>query len=249
MTQRHGRLPDALRPVRFVRGFTRQAPGSVLACFGETQVLCTARQTDSVPPFLVGRGQGWLTAEYAMLPSSTPDRKPRERSVAKPDARALEIQRMIGRGLRSVLDFAKMTERTVWIDCEVLQADGGTRTAAISGAWVALHDLLAEMQRKRQLRAWPLTAQCAAVSVGLVGGQVLCDLDYSEDKVADVDLNLVMTSAGRFVEVQGCAEGATFDRQGLDSLLALGEAAIRQLFGLQLAALELPPGGAAEQHG
>jgi len=236
MTRRDGRQPLDLRPVSFERAFTDTAPGSVLTSFGRTRVLCTATLTDGVPPFLQGKGKGWLTAEYAMLPSSTETRKPRERGV-RSDGRSVEIQRLISRSLRGVLDLDALTERTIWIDCDVLQADGGTRTAAISGAWVALNDLLAHMDGRRILRAWPLKSQLAAVSIGVVGGEVLCDLDYSEDSKADVDMNLVMTGEGRFIEVQGTSEGEPFDRSALDAMLETGEAAIRRIFELQRAAL------------
>jgi ribonuclease PH len=208
----------------------------VLASFGETRVLCTAMYTDGVPPFLQGKGQGWLTAEYAMLPSCSEQRKQRDRGT-KIDGRAIEIQRLIGRSLRGVVDLSKMTERTVWIDCDVLQADGGTRTAAISGAWVALHDLLAHMEQKRLLRGKALVSQLGAVSIGVVGGEVLCDLSYAEDSRADTDMNLVMTGEGRFIEVQGSAEGAPFERAHLDAMLAVGSAAIARIFELQRTAL------------
>ncbi len=233
-----GRAPGELRSVRFERGFTRPAPGSVLACFGETRVLCTAMATDGVPPFLQGRGQGWLTAEYSMLPSATEQRKVRDRG-AKVDGRSVEIQRLIGRALRAVVDLGKLTERTVWVDCDVLQADGGTRTTAISGAWVALHDLFTHMDSKRQLRAWPLISQVGAISVGVVGGLPVCDLSYAEDSRAETDMNLVMTGDGRFVEVQGAAEGAPFSRDELDGMLELGATGIRQVFAAQKAALGL----------
>lgn len=233
---RADREPRATRPIEFQRHFTKNAPGSVLASFGDTRVLCTAAYTDGVPPFLQGRGQGWLTAEYSMLPSSTGTRKSRDRG-GRIDGRSVEIQRLIGRSLRGVVDLEKMTERTIWLDCDVLQADGGTRTTAISGAYVALHDLLTEMDAKRVLRAWPLVSQVAAVSVGVVRGEVLCDLDYGEDSHADVDFNLVMTGEGEFIEVQGSAEGAPFGRQALDELLEIGENAIRHIFGVQNEAL------------
>jgi ribonuclease PH len=236
MPRADGRASDALRAIDFQRRFTRHAPGSVLASFGDTRVLCTAMYTDGVPPFLQGRGQGWLTAEYSMLPSSTADRKPRDRA-AKVDGRGIEIQRLIGRSLRGVVELSKMTERTVWIDCDVLQADGGTRTAAISGAWVALHDLFRHMDHKRLLRAWPLASQVAGVSVGVVGGEIVCDLTYEEDKRADTDMNVVMTGDGRFVEVQGSAEGAPFTQAQLDRMLGVGADAVRRIFGLQRAAL------------
>jgi ribonuclease PH len=225
-----------LRPVSFQRAFTRNAPGSVLATFGNTRVLCTAMATDGVPPFLHGRGRGWLTAEYSMLPSATESRKGRDR-VGSTDGRSVEIQRLLGRSLRAVMDLSLMTERTIWIDCDVLQADGGTRTCAISGAYVALHDLLMHMDAKRVLRGWPLKAQVAAVSVGVVGKEALCDLSYQEDSKAETDMNLVMTHEGKFIEVQGSAEGAPFDKGDLDSMLELGSAAIRRLFELQKQAL------------
>ena len=236
MVRNDGREPDEMRRVEFQRGYTKHSAGSVLACFGETRVLCTASVTDGVPPFLQGRGKGWLTAEYSMLPSSTQDRKGRDRQ-GKVDGRSVEIQRLIGRALRSVVDLKQMTERTIWIDCDVLQADGGTRTTAISGAYVALHDALSWMDGRRILRGWPLKTQLAAVSVGKVDGAVLCDLCYDEDSKAEVDMNLVMTGAGEFVEVQGSAEGATFDRSSLAAMIEVGEAAIRRIFEAQTAAL------------
>jgi len=239
MARKQGRRAEDTRPIRFERGFTRTAPGSVLCSFGETRVLCTATWVDGVPPFLQGRGQGWLTAEYAMLPSSTGQRKARDRG-GKLDGRSVEIQRLIGRSLRAVVDLAKMTERTIWIDCDVLQADGGTRTTAISGAYVALFDLLKVMDRKRLLRSWPLMTQIAAVSVGLVGGEVLVDLDYDEDSRADVDMNLVMTGEDKLVEVQGCAEGLPFERSALDRMLDLGTAALRTIHEAQRTAIEAP---------
>ena len=231
-----GRAAGELRPISFQRGFTENAPGSVLASFGRTRVLCTAMYTDGVPPFLQGRGQGWLTAEYSMLPSSTEGRKGRDRS-GRIDGRSVEIQRLIGRALRAVVDLGRMTERTIWLDCDVLQADGGTRTTAISGAWVALHDLLTHMDGRRILRGWPLVSQVAGVSVGVVGGTPLCDLCYSEDSKAETDMNLVMTGEGRFVEVQGAAEGAPFSQDELERMLALGRAGIEQVFAAQKAAL------------
>ena len=236
MTRKDGREPGQLREVRFERHFTENAPGSVLTVFGRTKVLCTAMATDGVPPWLQGRGRGWLTAEYSMLPSSTNTRKSRDRT-GRIDGRSIEIQRLIGRAMRSVVDFKKMTERTVWIDCDVIQADGGTRTAAISGAWVALHDLFTEMEERRVLRSWPLESQLGAVSVGVVGGEPMCDLDYPEDHKAETDMNLVMTSEGRFIEVQGTAEGAPFSRDELDAMLELGEVGIRRIFEIQREAL------------
>jgi ribonuclease PH len=237
MNPRHdGRAPEQMRPIRFERHFTNQSPGSVLVSFGETRVLCTASWQDKVPPFLQGKGKGWLTAEYSMLPSSTNSRKPRDRG-GKLDGRSVEIQRLIGRSLRAVLDFGKMTERTIWVDCDVLQADGGTRTASISGAYVALYDCLKAMDERRILRDWPLMSNLGAVSVGVVGGQSVCDLDYPEDSKADVDMNLVMTGKGEFVELQGSAEGATFNRDQLNEMLKLGEQGIQQIFAAQREAL------------
>jgi ribonuclease PH len=232
MARKDGREPNQPREVRFERHFTEHAPGSVLASFGRTRVLCTAMYTDGVPPWLQGKGRGWLTAEYSMLPSSTQGRKQRDRGP-KVDGRSIEIQRLIGRALRSVVDFKKMTEKTVWIDCDVVQADGGTRTAAISGAWVALHDLFTAMDERRILRGWPLESQLGAVSVGVVSGDVVCDLNYEEDHRAETDLNLVMTGEGKFIEVQGTAEGAPFSRGELDTMLELGEAGIGHIFEVQ----------------
>jgi len=236
MSRSFDRTPGDMRPIEFQRNFIRNTPGAVLASFGHTRVLCTASWSDGVPKFLQGKGQGWMTAEYAMLPASTNTRKQRDRG-GKVDGRSIEIQRLIGRSLRAVVDLKKMTERTIWVDCDVLQADGGTRTAAITGAWIAIHDCLRAMDKKRTLRDWPLRCQLGAVSVGLVDGEVLCDLDYAEDSVADVDMNLVMTSEGEFVEVQGAAEGKTFNRSQLDQLLASGSAGIDRIFEAQRAAI------------
>ncbi|MHB1425857.1 MAG: ribonuclease PH [Gemmataceae bacterium] len=236
-----GRQLDELRPLGFKRRYTRQAPGSVLVSMGRTTVLCTCCVELSVPPFLIGQGKGWLTAEYGMLPGSTQTRKPRDRG-GKIDGRSVEIQRLIGRALRAVVNLETLGERTLWIDCDVLEADGGTRTASINGAYVALLDaLIAERKRSsvparsvgtRELLA-PLPAvsaivrgSVAAVSVGLLEGQKLLDLDYSEDKDADVDLNLVMTGGGDFIEVQAGGEEATFSRRQLDDLLDLGKRGI-----------------------
>lgn len=239
MARPDARAASEMRPISFQRGYTKHSAGSVLACFGETRVLCTASVVDGVPPFLQGRGKGWLTAEYSMLPSATQDRKSRDRH-GKIDGRSVEIQRLIGRALRSVVDLKQMTERTIWIDCDVLQADGGTRTTAISGAWVALHDALSWMDGRRILRGWPLGTQLGAISVGKVAGQVLCDLSYVEDSQAEVDMNLVMTGEGEFVEVQGSAEAAPFSGATLAAMLEMGEAAIRRIFEAQRSALESP---------
>ena len=236
-SRKDGRRVDQMREIRFERGFTRNAPGSVLASFGETRVLCTATWQDSVPSFLQGKGRGWLTAEYSMLPASTNTRKSRDRA-GKTDGRSVEIQRLIGRSLRAVMAFDQMTERTIWVDCDVIQADGGTRTVSISGAWVALYDCLRAMDERRILRSWPLSTQLGAVSVGVTNGEPVCDLDYAEDSTADVDMNLVMTGEGDYVELQGSAEGATFGRVELDRMLELGEAGIQQIFAAQRSVVE-----------
>ena len=235
-----GRRPDQLRHLTFERGYTRQAPGSVLVRMGRTAVLCTCTVEESVPPFLVGTGKGWLTAEYAMLPGSTQTRKPRDRG-GKVDGRGVEIQRLIGRSLRAVVDLAKLGERTLWIDCDVLEADGGTRTASINGAFVALIDALTAPRNPPAPPLPPPDAvvrgSVAAVSVGLVGGAELLDLDYREDRGADVDLNLVMTGGGDFIEVQAGGEEATFRRDQLGRLLDLGRAGVEEVTRLQRQAL------------
>lgn len=236
-TRIDGRSLEAMRPINFQRHFTSKTPGSVLASFGDTQVLCTACLTDGVPRFLKGKGKGWLTAEYSMLPSSTEGRKGRDRN-GRVDGRSVEIQRLIGRSLRAVTNLGVFGERTLYVDCDVLQADGGTRTTAISGAWVALHDLFKHMDSKRLLREWPLEHHLGAVSVGVIDGEVMSDICYEEDSRAEVDMNIVMTSAGEFVEVQGAAEGATFSRETLDKMLEAAEASIRRIFEAQKAAVE-----------
>jgi ribonuclease PH len=221
-----GRNADQLRPLSFERRFTRNAPGSVLVKMGQTWVLCTCCVEASVPPFLEGTGKGWLSAEYAMLPGSTGSRKPRDR-VGKVDGRSVEIQRLIGRSLRAVVDLDRLGERTLWLDCDVLQADGGTRTAAINGAFVALVDALSTLQSVPNPPPRDVIRDSvAAISVGLLGGSELLDLEYVEDKDADVDFNLVMTGGGEFIEVQGSGEEATFRRDQLDRLLTLGKLGI-----------------------
>jgi ribonuclease PH len=233
------RRPSTRRtsPLTFERGYTRQAPGSVLARMGRTAVLCTCSIEETVPPFLVGSGKGWLTAEYAMLPGSTSTRKPRDRG-GKIDGRGVEIQRLIGRSLRAVVDLGKLGERTLWIDCDVIEADGGTRTTSINGAFVALIDALTAPPRKPLPPPTAfLRGSIAAVSVGLLDGAELLDLDYLEDKDADVDLNLVMTGAGNFIEVQAGGEEATFRRDQLDRLLTLGKRGIDAITLLQRQAL------------
>ena len=234
-----GRRADQLRPVHFIRHYTRHAEGSVLVEFGDTRVLCTASVEDRVPPFLKGKGQGWLTAEYGMLPRATHTRGEREAARGKQSGRTQEIQRLIGRSLRAVTELALLGERTVQIDCDVLQADGGTRTASITGACVALHDALAWMRERQMLAGWPLRDFVAAVSVGLHEGAALLDLDYGEDSGCETDMNVVMTCAGRFVEVQGTAEGEPFDAVQLQSMLALAQQGIGALVAEQKRALGL----------
>jgi ribonuclease PH len=235
-----GRAPDQLRPVRITRGFTRHAEGSVLVEFGDTRVLVTATVEDGVPGFMRGKGEGWITAEYGMLPRSTHTRSAREAARGKQGGRTLEIQRLIGRSLRAVVDLRALGERTVTLDCDVLQADGGTRTASITGAYVALADAMTTLVRRRGLAASPLHGQVAAVSVGIVRGEPVVDLDYPEDSSAETDMNVVMNNGGGFVEVQGTAEGHAFRRHELDQLLDLAANACQQLFALQLEALQAP---------
>jgi ribonuclease PH len=236
--RRNGRAANALRTVRFTRHFTRHAEGSVLIEFGDTRVLCTASIEDGVPGFLRGKGQGWITAEYGMLPRATHTRSAREAARGKQSGRTQEIQRLIGRSLRAVVDLAALGERTVTLDCDVLQADGGTRTASITGAYVALADACEALIRRRVLSASPLHGQVAAVSVGIVGGKTLLDLDYGEDSEAETDMNVVMNTAGAFIEVQGTAEGHPFHRHELDALLNLAATGCDELCGLQREALK-----------
>ena len=232
-----GRRPDELRPLTITRGFTRYAEGSVLIAMGHTQVLCTASIEEGVPPFLKGKGQGWLTAEYGMLPRATHTRMRRESAEGKQSGRTQEIQRLIGRSLRAVTDLGALGERTLKIDCDVLQADGGTRCAAITGACVAAADAFAWCRARGLVTRDPMRELVAAVSVGVVGGVPVLDLDYDEDSGCDTDMNVVMTSGGGFVEVQGTAEGAPFSRAEMDALLRLAEGGIRELAGRQAAAL------------
>ena len=224
-----GRQPDQIRPVRFTRHFTRHAEGSVLVEFGDTRVLCTATVETRVPPFLKGKGRGWVTAEYGMLPRATHDRMVRESARGKQGGRTLEIQRLVGRALRAVVDLEAMGERQIIIDCDVLQADGGTRTAAISGGYVALHDAVSHCLKNGILRKNPLHGQLAAVSVGIFNGVPVLDLDYDEDSQAETDMNLVMNEAGGVIEIQGTAEGHAFRRDELDAMLDLGEKGIREI--------------------
>ena len=236
-----GRLPDELRPVTFERDFTDMSAGSVLVSFGRTRVLCTASVEDDVPRWMRGSGKGWVTAEYSMLPGSSPERIRREVKDGKPSGRTQEIQRLIGRSLRSVCDMVALGERSIMVDCDVLQADGGTRTASISGGYVALHDALTRLVQSGELAENPLIENCAAISVGIVGGRPLLDLPYVEDSKAEVDMNVVMTASGRFVEVQGTAEGVAFSREELDRLLDLAGGGIETIFGLQDELLATPP--------
>jgi ribonuclease PH len=237
MTRSDGRRPDELRPVTIEPGFLKYAEGSALIGVGNTRVVCAASLEERVPPWLRGRGVGWVTAEYAMLPRATHDRTQREVSKGRLGGRTHEIQRIIGRALRAVTDMAKLGERTLWIDCDVLQADGGTRTAALTGAYVALVLALRTLFDPHDAARWPLTGAVAATSVGIVDGLPILDLAYDEDSRAHVDMNVFMTDAGRFVELQGTAEAAPFDRRDLDALLSLAEGGIRRLFELQTDAL------------
>lgn len=233
------RTSDALRPVSIERGYTRHAEGSVLISFGATRVLCTASVEDKVPPHKRGSGEGWVTAEYGMLPRATHTRSDREAAKGKQSGRTQEIQRLIGRSLRAVVDLKALGERTIALDCDVLQADGGTRTAAITGAWVAAHDAVSWLLGQGRIAASPLRDAVAAVSVGVVQGTPLLDLEYVEDSACDTDMNVVMTGAGGFVEVQGTAEGVPFSRVEMDAMLALADRGIRELVALQRRALGL----------
>jgi ribonuclease PH len=233
MTRLDGRTPAQLRPTRMTPSFTMHAEGSVLIEAGQTRVICTASVEDRVPAFLRNTGKGWVTAEYGMLPRATSTRTQREASAGKVGGRTQEIQRLIGRSLRSVTKLNELGERTVWIDCDVIQADGGTRTAAITGGVVALVLALQKMRCAGQLKSMPILDHVAATSVGVVGGIPLLDLAYDEDSRADVDMNVVKTGDGRFIEVQGTAEGPPFERRALDDLLALADEGIRELVDLQ----------------
>lgn len=237
-TRPSGRAPDALRPVTLERRYTRHAEGSVLVSFGETRVLCTASVEDRVPPFLRGKGEGWVTAEYGMLPRATHTRTGREAASGKQGGRTLEIQRLIGRALRSVVDRRALGERTITLDCDVLQADGGTRTAAITGAYVALVDAVRWLRSKKLVARDPIHGQVAAISVGIWRGVPVLDLDYAEDAECETDMNVVMNDALAFVELQGTAEGHAFRRHELDAMLVLASHGIAQLLAAQRAALE-----------
>ncbi len=238
-TRPNGRAADALRPVRITRGYTKHAEGSVLIEFGDTRVLCTASVEDRVPPHQKGSGEGWVTAEYGMLPRATHTRSQREAAKGKQTGRTQEIQRLIGRSLRAVFDLAALGERTITLDCDVLQADGGTRTAAITGAFVAAHDAVQTLLDAGKLTASPIRDHVAAISVGLVQGTPLLDLEYVEDSACDTDMNVVMTGSGGFVELQGTAEGAPFTREQMDTLVELARQGIVDLVQAQKRALGL----------
>jgi len=237
MTRPSARAADQLRSVSIQRHFTKHAEGSVLISFGDTRVLCTASVENRVPGFLRGKGEGWITAEYGMLPRSTHDRMNREASSGKQGGRTLEIQRLIGRALRSCVDRKKLGERTITLDCDVLQADGGTRTAAITGAYVALCDAIQSCLNKGQITESPIIGRIAAISVGVYKGEPVLDLDYAEDSQCDTDMNVVMDGNGGFIELQGTAEGAAFSREHLNALLGLAEKGINELLEMQQDAL------------
>ncbi len=239
MSRPDNRETDQLRPISFVRDFTTMADGSVLASFGNTSVLCTASVDDDVPRWMKGTGKGWVTAEYAMLPGSSTERIRRE--TKGPKGRTQEIQRLIGRSLRAVCDMQKLGERQITVDCDVLQADGGTRVASICGGFLALHDALSRLLMKNEISSHPIIEACAAVSVGIIHGEPRLDLPYEEDSIADTDMNVVMTESGEFIEIQGTAENFSFTRSELDTLLALAEKGIQEIVSLQNEMIETPP--------
>lgn len=233
-----GRQPDQLRDVRITRNFTKHAEGSVLVEFGDTKVICTASVENRVPPFMRGEGRGWITAEYGMLPRSTGSRMIREAAKGKQQGRTVEISRLIGRSLRAAVDLAKLGENTITLDCDVIQADGGTRTAAITGAYVALADAINGLLASGSIKTNPIKSPIAAISVGIYQGEPVLDLDYAEDSQADTDLNVIMTAAGGFVEIQGTAEQEAFSADELNAMLALAQKAIGELAAAQQAALD-----------
>lgn len=234
-----GRTSEQMRPVKFTRNFTCHAEGSVLVEFGNTRVLCTATVEERVPPFLKGKGQGWVTAEYGMLPRSTHSRVQREAAKGKQSGRTMEIQRLIGRALRAVVDLDALGERQITLDCDVLQADGGTRTASISGSYVALQDAIQSLLKQNKIKKNPIHGQVASVSVGIYKGAPVLDLDYEEDSDAETDMNIVMNDAGHFIELQGTAEGHAFRREELNSMMDLAEQGIREIMALQNESLAL----------
>ena len=245
MTRIDGRAPDEMRLVTFERDYTEMAAGSVLVSFGKTRVLCTASIDENVPRWMKNTGKGWVTAEYSMLPGASPERIDREAAKGKQSGRTVEIQRLIGRSLRAACDMQLLGERQVVVDCDVLQADGGTRTASICGGYVALHDALSRLVQNNVIRTHPLQSYCAAISVGIVGGLPMIDLPYTEDSIAEVDMNVVMLgkddSEPLFVEVQGTAEGAAFSRGELDVLLELASAGVSEIMALQAEMVSVPP--------
>ncbi|QGG49375.1 ribonuclease PH [Heliorestis convoluta] len=233
MARSDGRSPEQLRTVRIEKDYLIHPEGSVLITMGKTKVICTATIEEKVPPFQKGSGKGWVTAEYAMLPRATGTRTQRESTRGKQQGRTMEIQRLIGRALRSIVDLQRLGERTIWIDCDVIQADGGTRTAAITGAFIALHEACAKLLQKGSIQQTPLLQQLAAISVGKVNNQLLLDLCYEEDSQAEVDMNVVMTGDGKFVELQGTAEGVPFSRQDMDGMIRLAQKGINELLEIQ----------------
>jgi ribonuclease PH len=240
MTRKNDRSAQELRPISFQRHYTKHAEGSVLVCFGDTQVICTATVQHTVPPFLRDRGQGWVTAEYGMLPRSTHERMPRESAKGKQSGRTQEIQRLIGRSLRAAVDLKKLGEHTITIDCDVIQADGGTRTAAISGGCIALIDAINNLLIKGKIKESPIQHHIAAVSVGMFNGMALLDLDYDEDSCADTDMNIVMTEKGHFIEIQGTAEKDPFSQESFSQMLSLGKLGIQKIIQYQYQAKEEP---------
>jgi len=241
MTRKDGREADELRPITFERDYTEMADGSVLVEFGRTRVLCTASVEARIPPWLKGSGKGWVTGEYSMLPGSSAERVEREASRGKQSGRTQEIQRLIGRSLRAVSDLRRMPDTQITVDCDVLQADGGTRTASICGGWIALHDACSRLIASGALTTHPVLEPCAAISVGMIDGVPMLDLEYSEDVRAETDMNVVMTASGRFVEVQGTAEGLAFTRDELDALLKLAELGIAEIVTAQQEMVAEPP--------
>ena len=242
MIRNNHRTPIQIRPVRIIRHYIKHADGSVLIECGDTKVICTASVIEQVPSFLKGQGQGWLTAEYGMLPGSTHSRMQREAAKGKQSGRTMEIQRLIGRALRAVLDLKKLGERTIQIDCDVIQADGGTRTASITGAFVALHDAIGKLMNRQLIETMPIIDYVAAISVGIYQGVPVLDLDYVEDSSCDTDMNVVMTGNQGIVEVQGTAEGAAFGRKELDIMLDMAQLGIRELIAIQRKVLETESG-------
>jgi len=239
MTRNHNRTASQIRPIKITRHYSKNADGSVLIECGDTKVICSASISEKIPPFLKDQNQGWLTAEYGMLPCSTHERMQREAARGKQSGRTMEIQRLIGRSLRAIVDLSKLGERTIQIDCDVIQADGGTRTASITGAFVALHDAVDSLQRRKLIEVTPIINHVAAISVGMRQGAPILDLDYREDSTCDTDMNVVMTDKSGIVEIQGTAEGVAFSRQQLNHMLDLAESGIQELIAIQKMVLEV----------